>query len=124
MKTLLAALAATALLAGACSPRMDPAAAEPAGDPATQVQTVAAEAAEAGRAWGRKHLGHYIDMTAESLTEEGFAAPANVTVTVEASHMEFCVVATHTDLPADHPWHAAAMTSRSPKPFADDDCGL
>lgn len=123
MKALLAAVAvAAALLTTGCAQAMPNAAASTSAAAVSDIQTSVDEAITAAKAYGQKHLGHYLELGPKALRAEGFAPADGVAVTVFVDHLDVCVAAASEALPADHEWATATATTDSPDAVAGGRC--
>ena len=110
-----AGTAAALLLTTGCAQSMTAAAADSAQAAAEvaagEVQTSVTAAATAAKAYGQKHLGHYLELNGKRLRAEGFTPPDGVVITVFVDHTDVCVSAASSTLPADAEWTTATATA-------------
>lgn len=90
---------------------------------ATQhVKDTLASADELARDYGRKHLGHYLDLNARRLEKAGLEIPSQVILTVETGHYGYCITAVSEELPSMHPWARATTGTDTRVPNPADKC--
>ena len=89
---------------------------------ARRVRAALTEANEAARTYGRKHLGHYLDLKAAKLIRSGLAIPDGIQLEVRAKHTSYCIVATSQELAEEHPWARATIGPKLEGPSPDDRC--
>lgn len=126
MKALLAAAAtATAvLLTSGCAASMPSAAASSQEAAIADVKVSVDGAITAAKSYGQKHLGHYLELDAKALRAEGYAPSSDVTITVYVDHLDVCVTAESTGLPAGAEWATAAATTDRPEAVAGGSCSV
>jgi type IV pilus assembly protein PilA len=82
-------------------------------------QSALKNAATAMESYATGTNGSYAAATETDLVNEGMKTAANVTITVQSkSATAFCLRASHTDLPAGHPWKVAGYSSSDGEPLA------
>lgn len=119
----IAASVAFALLAAGCGGAVASGPTETSEEvDARKVRAVLTEANEVALIYGRKHLGHYLDLKAAKLERAGLAIPDGIQLEVRTKHTTYCIVATSQDLAAEHPWARATIGPKLQGPSPDDRC--
>lgn len=89
---------------------------------AEEVRSVLTDANVSARTYGRKHLGHYLDLGKKQLIRAGLQIPESVDLEVRTNHTGYCLVATSMDLPDTHPWARATIGPKLDAPSPNDRC--
>ena len=89
---------------------------------AKEVRSVLTEADVAAREYGRKHLGHYLDLGKKNLIRAGLQLPDGIDLDVRTNHTGYCLVATSEELPDAHPWARATIGPKLEAPSPNDRC--
>ncbi|MDQ3646351.1 MAG: hypothetical protein M3345_05370 [Actinomycetota bacterium] len=87
-----------------------------------EVKTTLEAAVTAGKAYGRKKLGHYLKMDAKDLVKAGLEIPDGISLEVRPGHTGFCISALDISLPDDHPWARSTVDGRLGLPSQKDRC--
>ena len=106
----LAAVATSAL--GACAgsqAALDPSSAGV--NSAGEMQTFLDEAGSAAASYGRKHLGHYLELDQKALEKQGLAIPDGIALKMTTEHDGYCIRAHDSGLAASNPWSTATVSS-------------
>lgn len=125
MKSFRLGLAAVgfALLAAACGGAdAGPTQAETDEASAREVRTVLTQANEIASDYGRTHLGHYLRFNTSKLVSAGIELPPGVELTVQRTHVTYCIKARTSTLPDTHAWAIATAGPKSPGPSPNDRC--
>jgi type IV pilus assembly protein PilA len=87
-------------------------------------QSALKNAATAMESYATGKQGNYSLATVPLLQAEGMKTAANVTITLGTplTATEYCIVATHTDLPAANDWKVATYYSNDGEPVIDNTC--
>ncbi len=106
--------------------------AEAAGDPMVNIQQASdqaqlseellVEAGTAAKAYGRRHLGHYLELRKKHLIRGGLSIPRGFSLHVGAAHTSYCVRITNNNLPSIHPWRVGTISSATSGPAIADRC--
>jgi type IV pilus assembly protein PilA len=93
----------------------------------TGAQSTLKNAATAAESYSTEHHGDFSGLDGDNgamLALQGFKDSAGVTILVAADATKYCVTATHTKLPAGHPWNVSTYNSAdgSPSPADVDAC--
>jgi type IV pilus assembly protein PilA len=93
----------------------------------SQSRSALKNAATAAESYATEHDGNYVGLNgADSQTDNlaykalseqaGFRKPVNVRIQVDSTANSYCIMATHNDLDAGHPWKVATYNGASGTP--------
>ena len=123
LRTMIAALIASGVLASCAAAPGSPAAPDAATREEVAVtRMVLTDAAESAKAYGQAHLGHYLDLSVRRLEREGLEVPGSISLRVRTTHDSYCINATNETLPSIHPRALASVGSGEAEPTSKDRC--
>ena len=106
----LAAVVTSAL--GACAGSQAAPGTSSAGlDSAAEMQTFLDEAQTSAGSYGRKHLGHFLELNQRALEKHGLAISDDIEVKVKTDHNGYCIRVRSSALDAANPWSTATVSS-------------
>ena len=91
---------------------------------AAEMRSFLEDARSAASDYGRRHLGHFLELDEKALRKNGLELPRGTRLVVLTDHEGYCMEASSSQMPSENAWSAATLSSGFEGASSGDRCRL
>ncbi len=91
---------------------------------AADVRALLQDARHAAQEYGRRHLGHFLDLDKKALLQQGLRLPDGIELRVRTEHDGYCIRSSASKLETSDEWAIATASSGIGGISGKDDCSI